>query len=71
MKQATHTRRGHQIIDLATGVVEDHKSVNLAKKRSRALQTLGKDALGLGTVRKLPRKFKERVKSWKRGRGYL
>ena len=64
MKQTTHTRKGKQIIDLTTGVVEDFKSVNQAKYRSRAIQMAADNALGRGTVRKLYRKFKERTVAW-------
>ena len=38
MKEATHTRKGKIIIALDTGAVEDHKSVNAAKKASHKLQ---------------------------------
>ena len=55
MKQPTHTRRGKQIIDLITGVVEDFKYVNEAKRRSRALKAEG------NILRRIPRKFKDRV----------
>ncbi len=57
MKEITHTRRGKQIIDLSTGVVEDHKYVNQAKRRSRALQSEG------STVRRIGRKLSERMKT--------
>ncbi len=55
MKQTTHTRKGKQIIDLTTGVVEDFKSVNQAKYRSRAIQMAADNALiqltGIGVVK--------------------
>jgi len=62
MKEVTHTRRGKQIIDLSTGVVEDHLSLNQAKKRSTAVQKAG------GILRKIPRKDKDREKSFDCGR---
>lgn len=57
MKQAEYTRKGSTIITLATGHVENHKSINKAKKASRKLQP----RLGDGTVRMIPHKQK-RVK---------
>lgn len=57
MKTPTHSRRGKQIIDLETGVVEDFKYVNEAKRRSRALKAEG------SIVRRLTRKFSERSKA--------
>ena len=57
-REVTHTRKGKQIIDLNTGVVEDHKYVNEAKRRSRALRAAGSN------VRRLPRKDNDRAKTF-------
>ncbi len=63
MKKPDYTRKGQQIINLVTGVVEDFKTVNLAKKRSRQIQMdADRDCLGRGTLRRMPRKTKDRYK---------
>ena len=54
MKKPTHTRKGKMIIDLATGVVEEFKYVNEAKRRSTLLRKSG------SVVRRLSRKLSER-----------
>lgn len=64
MKKVTHTRKGKQVIDLGTGEVEDHKTINAAKKRSKAIQLSADGALGRGTLRLIPRKLTERVKAF-------
>ena len=66
MKEVTHTRRGKQIIDLTTGVVEDFKTINQAKKRSKAVQMAANktNALGRGTLRIIRRKLTERQKAF-------
>ena len=61
MKEATHTRKGKIIIALDTGAVEDHKSVNAAKKASHKLQPAG---LGRGLVRRTPSNEADRRKRY-------
>ncbi len=56
MREVTHTRKGKQIINLSTGVVEDFPSINQAKYRSRKLQSTSGVVL-----RKIARKLKDRV----------
>ncbi len=63
MKKPDYTRKGKQIINLDTGVVEDFRTMNLAKKRSRQIQMdADKGCLGRGTVRRMPRKVRDRHK---------
>ena len=63
MKQAQYTRKGKQLINLTSGVVENFKRVNQAKRASRGIQMDADMALGRGTVRRLPRTQKERNKT--------
>lgn len=65
MKEVTHTRRGKQIIDLATGVVQDFKFINEAKRASRVIQSTG------GTLRRLQRKLADRLKASSVRMGYV
>lgn len=56
MKQQTrYTRKGAVITDLESQEVQTHKSINQAKKASRALQG---STLGQGLVKVLPHKTK-------------
>ena len=64
MKEVTHTRRGKQVIDLTTGVVEDFKTINAAKGRSKAIQKSADGALGRGTLRCIARSDADRIKAF-------
>lgn len=63
MKQAEYTRKGKQLINLTSGVVENFKRVNQAKRASRGIQMDADRALGRGTVRCLSRTQSERNKT--------
>ncbi len=58
VKEAMYTRKGKTIISLSTGVVEDFKSVNKAKKASHGIQKDLDGMLGRGSVRRLAHKNK-------------
>lgn len=62
MKEATHTRRGQTIIELGGGPIPC-KSINEAKRTSRKIQMDSDKALGRGSLRRLSRKYSERVKT--------
>ncbi|MEE8598592.1 MAG: hypothetical protein V3S69_03645 [Dehalococcoidales bacterium] len=61
MKEATHIRKGKNIIDLSGGG-EKYKSFNAAKRASRKIQMNADGALGRGTVqvRSIKRDFTSR-----------
>ncbi len=52
MKPTTHMRQGQTIIDLETGEVTDHKSINKAKKASLKIQKDQDKLLGRGSVQR-------------------
>lgn len=51
MKDPKFGRKGHMIEDVETGKMEQFKSVNTAKRESRARQMAHDGALGRGSVR--------------------
>lgn len=52
MKPTQYIRKGKQVRNVITGVVEDFKSLNESKRRSHALQMKEDKGLGRGTVRR-------------------
>lgn len=51
MKEPKYLRKGNQTLELETGNVEAHKSINKAKQFSRFFQMKQDGNLGLGSVR--------------------
>jgi len=71
MKAAEYMRRGRQLTNLSSGVIEDFKSINAAKRASHGLQhDIDGGSLGRGTVRKIARKIKEQLKASSRLMSY-
>jgi hypothetical protein len=66
MKKASWSRKGKTVINLVTGVVEEFKTINQAKKRSHQIQMEVDNGLGRGTVRRLSRNYSARLKAWRR-----
>ena len=59
MKQATHLRRGNQILEIGSGDIKNFPSISLARKASLALQMKLDGNRGLGSVQKVD-KFPKR-----------